>query len=105
MGKQIYIAWIGYQRRPELMSGFFDFAVYYMESRYRAKRYKLFGYLSQAWRTIAVLRKTKPDVDANRRPPSWSTSPSFIAPSPRDGCALSRICTMPPCAGPGRSSR
>jgi glycosyltransferase involved in cell wall biosynthesis len=69
--KQIYIAWIGYQRRAESMSDFFDFNVYYIKSRIQAKRYKLFSYLSQARRMLLVLWRTNADVVWIQSPPAF----------------------------------
>src|SRR5258708_28329075 len=69
--KQIYIAWIGYQRRAESMSDFFDFNVYYIKSRTQAKRYKLFSYLSQARHMLAVLWRTKADIVWVQSPPAF----------------------------------
>jgi glycosyltransferase involved in cell wall biosynthesis len=69
--KQIYIAWIGYQRRAESMSDFFDFNVYYIKSRTQAKRYKLFSYLSQAKQMLVVLRRTNADVVWVQSPPAF----------------------------------
>src|SRR5258708_4180875 len=69
--KQIYIAWIGYQRRAESMSDFFDFNLYYIKSRTQAKRYKLFSYLSQTRRMLAVLWRTQADVVWIQSPPAF----------------------------------
>jgi glycosyltransferase involved in cell wall biosynthesis len=69
--KQIYIAWIGFQRRAESMSGFFGFDMHYIDSRSQARRYKLFSYLSQARRMLALLRRTRADVVWVQSPPAF----------------------------------
>jgi glycosyltransferase involved in cell wall biosynthesis len=69
--KQIYIAWIGYQRRAESMSDFFDFNIHYIKSRIQAKRYKLFSYLSQTRRMLSVLWRADADVVWVQSPPAF----------------------------------
>lgn len=70
MSKQIYIAWIDFQRRAESMNQYVDFDLHYLPPPVTRKWLKPFGYLAQAWSTIRVVLAAKPDVVWVQSPPS-----------------------------------
>jgi glycosyltransferase involved in cell wall biosynthesis len=71
MAKQIFIAWINFQRRAESMQSFFGYSLHYVPSPVGKAWKKPAGYLLQAWRTARLIAREKPDVVWIQMPPTF----------------------------------
>lgn len=71
MGKQIFIAWINFQRRAESMQPFFGYTLHYIPAPYAKVWQKPVGYLIQAWYTAKLIRQERPDVVWVQMPPTF----------------------------------
>jgi glycosyltransferase involved in cell wall biosynthesis len=69
VSKQIYITWIDFQRRAESMNQYVDFDLYYLPPPVSRKWLKPFGYVVQAWRTIRIVLRERPDTVWVQSPP------------------------------------
>lgn len=69
MSKQIYIAWIDFQRRASSMNQYVDFDLHYLPPPFAPKWLKPIGYLGQAFQTIRLVLATRPDVVWVQSPP------------------------------------
>lgn len=69
--KQIYIAWTGFQRRPESMRPAFNYDLHYVAPPFASRWLKPFGYMVQAWRTLRIVRRTGADVVWIQLPPTF----------------------------------
>jgi Glycosyl transferase 4-like domain len=69
VNKQIYITWIDFQRRAESMNQYVDFDLYYLPPPVSRKWLKPFGYLLQAWRTVRIVLRERPDTVWVQSPP------------------------------------
>ena len=69
VSKQVYIAWIDFQRRAESMNQYVDFDLYYLPPPTSRKWLKPLGYLLQAWRTVRIVLAEKPDTVWVQSPP------------------------------------
>ncbi|WP_299129929.1 glycosyltransferase [uncultured Amaricoccus sp.] len=69
-GKQLYIAWIGFQRRAESMRQFLGFELHHVPPPFGARALKPIGYLLQAIRTARILRAARPDTVWLQSPPA-----------------------------------
>lgn len=70
-GRQLYLAWIDYQRRAESMRQVLGFQICYLPSPVASRRLKVFGYLAQARGTWRALRAARPDVVWVQAPPNF----------------------------------
>jgi len=71
MTKQIFVAWINFQRRAESMQSFFGYSLHYIPSPVSKAWQKPGGYLLQAWRTARLIAREKPDVVWIQMPPTF----------------------------------
>lgn len=71
MAKQIYFAWVGYQRRIESINRFVDFKTYYIAPPFQPRWLKPLGYIQQMARMILILLKEKPDLVWYQAPPTF----------------------------------
>jgi glycosyltransferase involved in cell wall biosynthesis len=69
--KQLYVAWVDFQRRAASMGQFLDFEIAYVPPPVFARWLKPFGYLVQAARTGRRVLSTRPDVVWLQSPPSF----------------------------------
>lgn len=67
--KHLYIAWVRFQRRPLSMGEFVGYELVHIPPATK-RAAKPFGYLMQAVRTIAAVRRHRPDVLWFQSPPS-----------------------------------
>ena len=69
VSKQIYIAWIDFQRRASSMNQYVDFELHYLPPPFAPKWLKPIGYVGQAFQTIRLVLATRPDVVWVQSPP------------------------------------
>jgi len=69
VSKQIYIAWIDFQRRASSMNQYMDFDLHYLPPPFAPKWLKPIGYLGQAFQTIRLVLAARPDVVWVQSPP------------------------------------
>lgn len=69
--KQIYIAWVAYQRRPDSMRSAVGYALHFVAPPFTARWLKPLGYFAQAWRTLSLLLRERPDVVWFQQPPNF----------------------------------
>jgi glycosyltransferase involved in cell wall biosynthesis len=68
--KQIFLAWIKFQRRPSNMQSWFGFELIFIPSRIRLKILKPLDYLSNGFKTLRVLFRERPNVIWIQLPPT-----------------------------------
>ncbi|RKF15971.1 glycosyltransferase [Altericroceibacterium spongiae] len=71
MAKQIFIAWIDFQRRAESMKSYFGFDLHYICKPFNNPWLKVPSYIGMAWKTISLIRKSKADVVWIQMPPTF----------------------------------
>ncbi len=69
VSKQIYIAWIDFQRRASSMNQYVDFDLHYLPPPFAPKWLKPVGYIGQAFQTVRLVLATRPDVVWVQSPP------------------------------------
>lgn len=69
MSKQIYIAWIDFQRRASSMNQYVDFDLHYIPPPFAPKWLKPFGYIVQTVQTIRAVLAARPDTVWVQSPP------------------------------------
>jgi hypothetical protein len=69
--KQVYIAWIGFQRRPESMRPAFGYSLHYVPPPFKARWLRPVGYLVQLWRTMRIVLGERADVAWVQMPPNF----------------------------------
>ena len=59
--KQIYIAWLRFQRRPLSMQGHFGYEMHFISSVFNMRAFRLFDYICKAFTTVALVLRERPD--------------------------------------------
>lgn len=65
------IAWVGFQRRADVMKEFWGYSDHYITTRYKHKFLKPLDYLIKITKTIYILASEKPDVVWMQLPPTF----------------------------------
>lgn len=80
-GKAIYIAWTRYQRRPVSMQREFDYELFFLTALPGSVglRKALFSYPVQAYRTLQLILKLRPDLIWVQLPPSFLAHTIYLA--------------------------
>lgn len=71
MPEQLFVAWTRFQRRAESMQSFFGYEAHYVPPPFARTWLKPFGYAVQAWRTLRLIRRTRPRVLWLQLPPTF----------------------------------
>lgn len=85
MHKDIYIAWVPFQRRLDSMQPFFGYQTFYVVSQVSSPRLKLLDYLIKSAKTVQIILSNRPKVIWLQLPPTFLVHLVMIA------CALSGI--------------
>ncbi len=59
--KQIYVAWLRFQRRPLSMQGYFGYEMHFVSSPFNAKAFRLLDYVCKAFATASLVLRSRPD--------------------------------------------
>jgi glycosyltransferase involved in cell wall biosynthesis len=71
MPKQVFIAWINFQRRAESMQAFFGYSLHYVPPPFARNWLKPIGYMFQAWQTARIIERERAEVVWIQMPPTF----------------------------------